>query len=188
MRNAIAGMLLVVAGCGPDLTEVVVAIHSDLTPGTEVDGIQVTYQAGSLSSNFNPPLFASLDTRSTFPMSAGFASREDGPASFSVTVQFMKTNGFESLIVVSRKATAVQFVREQTLMFVLPMMRVCACQGTTCPNPGENPDCDDLVDPELVPLDPAIAPRGIEGNVINVGPSGPVSVGGGPVGRPPPSS
>ena len=35
------------------------------------------------------------------------------------------------------------------------MMRACACQGTSCPGPG-NPDCDELHAPALQPFDLAV--------------------------------
>ena len=44
-------------------------------------------------------------------------------------------------------------------MLVVPMMRACACQGTSCPGPG-NPDCDELHAPALQPFDPAVTPPG----------------------------
>ena len=39
------------------------------------------------------------------------------------------------------------------MMLVLPMNRACACQGTSCPSPG-NPECDDMTNPALQPFDP----------------------------------
>jgi len=38
---------------------------------------------------------------------------------------------------------------------VLPMNRVCACQGTSCPS---DPACDNITRPTLVPFDPTVAP------------------------------
>ena len=60
-------------------------------------------------------------------------------------------------IVVSRTITDIRVSPQKTMMLVLPMLRQCACQGTTCPAPGD-PDCDNLTQPALQLLDPAIAP------------------------------
>jgi hypothetical protein len=42
-------------------------------------------------------------------------------------------------------------------MVVLPLLRVCKCDGTSCPNPG-NPDCDNIARPAVLPFDPEVAP------------------------------
>jgi len=42
-------------------------------------------------------------------------------------------------------------------MLLLPMNRACACQGTSCPSPGD-PECDNIEQPTLEPFDPAVAP------------------------------
>jgi hypothetical protein len=173
IRSAIvATMTLIVTGCYDDVTEVVVAITSDLTPGTEVDTIAINYEQGNLTpSMFSLGFMAQINGASRFPMSVAFTSTEDGPKSFSIAVQLTKFDGFEQFIVASRKATAIEFVPQQTLMLVLPMLRACACQGTTCPNPG-NPDCDDMVDPALLPLDPEVAPRGADIGILPGGGGG----------------
>ena len=51
----------------------------------------------------------------------------------------------------------VRFVAGEKRMLVLPMSRACACEGTTCPLPG-NPACDSLRNPALEPLNPNVAP------------------------------
>ena len=80
-------------------------------------------------------------------------------SSFSITARL--TLGFNSpqllSIVVDRTVTDIRFVDEQTMMLVVDLPRVCACQGTSCPSPG-NPLCDNIDRPALQPFDPAVAP------------------------------
>jgi hypothetical protein len=126
----------------------------------------VTVQPGVDS----PPALSGFQSQLTspFPFTVGIEAGHD-PV-FSATIQFSRqdTSTFNTLPVVTRNVTGVRFVPEQIRMVVVPMTSACACHGTSCPLPGTNPDCDDLVGPEAVPLDPAIAP-----------PSSPVMPGGG---------
>ena len=80
-----------------------------------------------------------------FPLSVGFAS-QGKTDSFSIVVRLFRgtTQVVNPSIVVSRAVTDIHFVDQQTKMFVLPMLKACACQGSTCPSPGINPDCDNL--------------------------------------------
>jgi hypothetical protein len=70
---------------------------------------------------------------------------------FGVSVQLRPDDGSQ-LVIIARNARDVAFVAGQRRMFVMPLHARCACQGTSCPNPGD-PDCDDLRAPALVPLD-----------------------------------
>ena len=77
---------------------------------------------------------------------------------FSITVRLFKGLTSPSpALVISRTVTDIRFVPGQTMMLVLPMNRACACQGTSCPSPG-NPECDNIDQPTLQPFDPAVAP------------------------------
>jgi len=146
-------------------TEVVVVMQSDLTVPGETDGLQLSIAVGASapqpngvqSLNVAIPLSASP----TFPAEIGI---DAGPmtANFSMTAQLLHglTGTVPANIVVSRSVTDVQFVAHTRLMLVLPLMRACACQGTTCPGPG-NPDCDAIVGPTLQPVDPALVPPGM---------------------------
>ena len=71
---------------------------------------------------------------------------------FALTVELSPLDLISQLILVRRNVRDVAFVEGQQLMFVMPMLAKCACQGTTCPGPGD-PDCDDLSAPALAPLD-----------------------------------
>jgi len=149
-------LLLVVAGCHDPLTEVVLVLESDLAIPAEVDTLQMGIAAGPTApmvGNFQTVPTQFFLTGNFFPLSVGFGSA-GGTSSFSLTVQLLRS---ASAIVISRNITDIRFVREQTMMLVVPLLRACACQGTTCPNPGD-PDCDNLTSPALQPFDPAVAP------------------------------
>ena len=153
-------LLLVVAGCHDPVTEVVLVLKSDLVVPLEADMLQLATIAGPsapLPTDFNAfnappaPLFGNA-----FPLSMGFGSGGATP-DFSVTVQLLRGAAFPATIVISRSITNIRFVDQQTMMLIVPLFRACACQGTSCPNPG-NPDCDNLASPALQPFDPALAP------------------------------
>jgi hypothetical protein len=97
-------------------------------------------------------------------------------------------------ILLRRRINGIAFVKGETRMLVVPLSKACACQGTTCPNPG-NPLCDDIVNPDTEPFDPARAPPSSSGGpgIVFGGPdagssppplrdsgSGPIVVDGGP--------
>jgi hypothetical protein len=78
--------------------------------------------------------------------------------SFSLVARLVdEHDAANPLIVVSKLVTDVRFVPEQTLMLLLDLPRSCACEGTSCPLPGD-PLCDKITRPALVPFDPALAP------------------------------
>jgi hypothetical protein len=164
---------LLLAGCNDDLTQVVLVVQSDLMVPSEVDGVDIT----SIEGAFAPPVGPFLSfggTPGSFPLSVGFQSG-GATRSFSTVVRLFR-GVFQSsspTLVISRTVTDVRFVEGQTMMLVFPLNRVCACDGTTCPDLG-NPDCDNLDAPELLPFDPAIAP-----------PSTMLGTSSGPIGPPP---
>jgi hypothetical protein len=149
--------LLVLAGCQDDLTQVVLVVQSDLSVPSDVDGMDVSAIEGS----FEPPVNAFFNqfgqTLPPFPLSVGFQSGGK-TRNFSAVVRLLR-NAFSATptLVMSRIVTDVRFVDQQTMMLLFPMNRACACQGTSCPSPG-NPDCDNMDNPELLPFDPAVAP------------------------------
>lgn len=147
---------LTTAGCHDDVTEVVLVMKGDLLIPTDVTNITVSSQLGL----FEPQPFGSNVQLSSFPLSYGFVSPSGSNDLFSVTVQLSRSvpPGFLTQPVVTRKIIGLRFVPEQTRMLVLPMLAACACHGTSCPNPGTNPDCDDLMRPETQPFDPTMAP------------------------------
>lgn len=160
------------AGCHDPLTQVVLVVQSDLRPPTEVDGMDVAAIQGPYAPIVQPFFNSTGVPLGQFPLSVGFTSQ--GMAeSFSITVRLFRgtTQVFNPTIVVSRTVTDIHFVDQQTKMFVLPMLKACACQGSTCPIPGTNPDCDNLDNPPVVPFDPAVAPpsSGKRGGQIIVG-------------------
>jgi hypothetical protein len=152
-------MVLLLAGCEADeLTQVVLVVQSDLMVPGEVDGMDVAAIEGPYAPPVNPFFGGAAPALGPFPRSVGF--RSGGTTrSFSAVIRLFR--GAPSLptptLVISRTVTDVRFVDDQTMMLLFPLNRMCACQGTTCPGPG-NPACDNLDAPELQPFDPAIAP------------------------------
>ena len=159
-RTAVAVALLLalpVAGCRDDLTQVVLVIESDLSAPSEVDGVDVVPMSGPFAPSV-PPFFEGSTQVVGFPVSVGFVSGGNTP-DFSFVVRFFH-GVFQSqspTLVMSRTVTDVRFVDQKTMMLEVQMLRVCACSGSTCPDPG-NPACDNIDQPPLVPFDPTIAP------------------------------
>jgi hypothetical protein len=154
-------LLSVLTGCRDDLTQVVVVLQSDLVVPTETDGIQTRVTDGPFAPDpggFGAGFFGGGPLTSGFPLSFGVNSGGQS-SSFSFNVQLTKgsNSGLPQLIVVNRTITDVRFVDEKTMMLVIPMMRACACAGTSCPGPGD-PLCDAIDRPTLEPFDPEVAP------------------------------
>ena len=168
---------LLLAGCRRDVTEVALVVQSDLAVPTDVEAMDVASVAGP----FAPPangFFGAGQTLAPFPLSVGFESG-GMTNTFSVTVRLFKGATSPSpAVVVSRTVTDIRFVSEQRMMLVLPMNRACACQGTSCPSPGD-PECDNIDHPALQPFDSAVAPPSSTLGGIDTGMGG-----GGPT-RPP---
>lgn len=152
-------LLAVVAGCQSPLTEVVIVFQSDIAVPAEADSIQTAVAEGPFSPASGGAFFSGGGPLvGPFPLSIGVTSAGT-TSTFSITARL--TLGFNSgqplSIVVDRTVTDIRFVDEQTMMLVLPLPRDCACQGTSCPSPG-NPLCDNIERPTLQPFDPAVAP------------------------------
>jgi hypothetical protein len=145
------------AGCRDDLTQVALVVQSDLQVPSEVEAIDVASVEGPFSPPVNPFFSGTGVPLPPFPLSVAFASGGK-TTSFSVTVRLFRavTSG-TPVLVVSRTVTDIRFVFGQTMMLVLAMNRACACQGTSCPGPGD-PACDNIERPTLEPFDPAVAP------------------------------
>jgi hypothetical protein len=167
---------LLLAGCRHDITEVALVVESDLDVPADVEEMDVAYVVGPFAPQVSPFFGGNGQPIAPFPLSVGFES--DGmTASFSITVRLFKAVTSPSpALVISRTVTDIRFVAGQTMMLVLPMKRACACQGTSCPSPG-NPECDNIDQPVLQPFDPAVAPPSST--------LGTIGTGGGGVTRPP---
>jgi hypothetical protein len=139
------------SGCEKDITEVLVIVDSDLRPFLDVDGVAFIVAEQPFQQCTFPLSF------SNFPVSMGFVSG-GGTAAFSVTIQLTKNSNIQPQPVVSRTVNGVRFVSEQLRMLSVSLNSACACEGTSCPNPGTNPNCDPIENPATVPFDPAIAP------------------------------
>jgi len=170
------------AGCHDPLTQVVVVFQSDLDVPTETDGLGIFASEGpfapdsnAASVNSGAPLLGSH-----FPLSIGVDSA-GATQTFSMTVQlfqgFASSQGTPPLIVVNRTVTDIRFVDQQTMMLVLPLLRACACQGTSCPSPGD-PQCDNIDRPPLQPFNDAVAPPStmMPAGGINIAPHPPAGV------------
>ena len=157
---ALLVLLAAVAGCRQSITEVVVVLQSDLVVPADADAIQVAMNAGPAA-----PLIGERGATGTmnglttqFPLAIGFTSEGMTP-NFSLVVQLQlqsSTSGPPS-IVVSRTISDIRFVEEKTMMVVVPLLRACACDGTSCPSAGD-PACDAIRTPTPQPFDPAVAP------------------------------
>jgi len=166
---------LLLAGCRHDITEVALVVESDLQVPSDVEVMDVASVAGPFAPPANSFFGGTGEALAPFPLSVGFES--DGmTTTFSITVRFFKTTAPSPVLVVSRTVTDIRFVPGQTMMLVLPMNRACACQGTSCPSPG-NPECDNIDQPMLQPFDAAVAPPS---SML-----GTIGAGGGGVTRPP---
>jgi hypothetical protein len=167
---------LLLAGCRHNITEVALVVESDLNVPADVEQMDVGSVAGPFAPQVNPFFSGTGEQIAPFPLSVGFES--DGmTTTFSITVRFFKgVTSPSPALVMSRTVTDIRFVTGQTMMLVLPMKRACACQGTSCPSPG-NPECDNIDQPALQPFDPAVAPPSST--------LGTIGTGGGGVTRPP---
>jgi hypothetical protein len=150
----------VVAGCRPSITEVVVVLQSDLVVPADADAIQVAMDAGPAAPMIGQRGAAAIMNGLTagFPLAIGFTSGGMTP-NFSLVVQLQLQSraGGPPSIVVSRTISDIRFVDEKTMMVVVPLLRACACDGTSCPSAGD-PACDAIRTPTLQPFDPAVAP------------------------------
>lgn len=157
MRARIGAVLalLLAMGC-TELTEVVLVVESDLDVPADVDGFDLTVISGSIPPTAGP--IFNFSTIPDFPLSVGFVS-EGTTTNFSFVARLSKFNfsAPEPLLVVSRTVSDVRFVEGEVRMLVLTMPRVCACEGTSCPLPG-NPACSNLTSPMLQAFDPDVAP------------------------------
>jgi hypothetical protein len=156
--------LAVLAGCAPPPgpTEIVMVLQSDFEPPSEFNGLLMSFTLGELAPPPNDPETVNISWN--VPASVDLPIvilLEPGPMrpTFSMTVTLLHglSPGSVSTILVRRSILAVQFALRQRAMLVVPLLRACACEGTSCPGPG-NPDCDELHAPALQPLDPAVTP------------------------------
>jgi len=149
-------LLLAATGCD-ELTEVVLVVESDLTVPGEVDWFDLTIAPGPIA-----PIATSLfvipgPQIQGFPLSVGFVSSGQ-TASFSFVARlFISAATSTPDLVVSRTVSDVRFAGGATRMLRLSLPRACACDGTSCPLPGD-PLCDNIRNPILEPFDPAVAP------------------------------
>ena len=175
---AIALTALGLSACDRSLTEVVLVMASDLRPGADVDTVTTNSGPGAGA----PQPFSGCFTQSSigsFPASLALVSH-GLTKSVSVTVQLSRTAAptFTPVLVLSKTVIGIPFAEGESRMLVVNLAAKCACQGTTCPLPGVDPDCDDLEYPATVPFDSAQAPSGPESNgrcqVNSFGGGGPV--------------
>ncbi len=137
-----------------------VVLESDLAVPSDVDALSVQVVAGpdapSPAGSFTGTFFYAF-LLDDFPTAVHFYP-VDTTANFSVTMQLQQglTTGLPPTIVLSRTVRDIRFSREHTMMLVLPMLRECACDGTSCPPVG-TPDCDDIAQPTLEHYDPDVA-------------------------------
>jgi hypothetical protein len=148
------------AGCHDPVTEVVVVMPSDLEFPGDAENMSISYNTGPL-----PPMIGGFGRATqgtplfglTSPLSLGFASGGEA-SSFSLTIQLF--HGVNQVgmpnIVISRTVTDIRFLEQKIMMLTLPLLRACACAGTSCPST-DNPDCSSLNHPALQPFDRTVA-------------------------------
>jgi hypothetical protein len=146
------------AGCQDDLTEVLVIIDSDVPvgPGRMVDQVVFTAQAGGGSPAMFSPCSFSPNNINGFPVSMAFVSGGSTTV-FSVRIDLVQSINPQQPVI-SRTLSNIRFVADQLRMLPVEMNAVCACDGTSCPNPGTFPECDGVNNPATIPFDPEIAP------------------------------
>jgi hypothetical protein len=153
-----AGLLaaaVAAGGCHDDVTEVVLVMTSDLRIPADAELVIVRAHLGlSMPGQFSGVIASVL---SPFPQSLGFLPSGRTDDLFSVTIQVIRSSTPIGTLVVTRNIFGIRFVPEETRMLIVPLLAACACHGTSCPNPGLNPDCDDIDRPETVRFDPAVA-------------------------------
>ena len=143
-RAGIVIAALTVAGCGPNdgYTELRMLVESDFNQQDQDNVLQI--------SPLDVLGIGIGQARPSFPVLVSISP--DGPLrSFGVNVQ-LRPDSTGQVILLSRNVRDLAFVKGQQRMFVLPLLAKCACQGTSCPGPGD-PDCDELIAPALAPLD-----------------------------------
>ena len=155
--TAVVAASSLAAGCHDQPTQVVLVVNSDVLVPSEVNSFGVTVAAGP----FEPPLPARSSVhaaaRHVSDAAGNRVARRDAELLVRGPVPARRSQSGNSLIVVSKTVTDMRFVAEQTRMLLLELPRSCACQGTSCPLPGD-PVCDKITNPALVPFDPALAP------------------------------
>jgi hypothetical protein len=164
MARAFASLAVAIAGCTdvPWRTALMVVLEGDLAVPGDVDGLSVQAAAGP-----DAPGPGSAGIKSVFysfvlgdfPTAVHFYPT-DMTANFSVTLQLQQgltgLTGLPPTIVLSRTVRDIRFSQQHTMMMALPMLRACACDGTSCPPVG-TPGCDDIAQPALEHYDPAVA-------------------------------
>jgi hypothetical protein len=162
---ALALLAAAIAGCSdaPWRTAVMVVVDSDLSVPSEVDGDVFVVAAGPEAPEPAIPGFKSAFYSyvvTSFPTALQVYPSGGTTTSFSITVQLLNgltsQTGLPATIVVSRTVKDIRFTVEHTTMLVLPMLRKCACEGTSCPPVG-TPECDSIVQPTLQRYDPNLA-------------------------------
>jgi len=189
VRAARAALLtcvgLLALGCHhAPVTEIVLVIDTDLSlppkgsaysAGAEADALEVVVSSPrvNIDQAFGGGL-ASLGTVQhptlpTFPATIGLVPRDDagyGPFDVRAALYRMSSEVTPLEVVVERKATAVQFVRGETRVLYLSLLKACRCAGTSCPS---TPPCGDLASPTLTPFDPKDLPHVDGGAAVDGG-------------------
>jgi hypothetical protein len=152
-------LTLPLAGCRDDPTEVVLVLESDLSIPGDIDGLDFPLASGPFAPSAPSFFVGSGPLIGPFPLSIGFISYGDTDT-FSFVVRMFRDafQGQPPPLVISRTVTDVRFVDQRTMMLVLQMPRACACTGSTCPTPDDDPQCANIQTPALVPFDPLVAP------------------------------
>jgi hypothetical protein len=181
---SLAGVVLALGCHHAAVTEIVLVIDTDLrlppqgsayAGSADADALEIVVSSPrvNIDQAFGGGL-ASLGTVQhptlpRFPATIGLVPRDDaGYAPFDVRAALyrMSSEVTPLEVVVERRATAVQFVRGETRVLYLSLLKACACAGTSCP---ATPPCADLAAPTLTPFDPERLPHVDAGATVDSG-------------------
>jgi hypothetical protein len=151
------------AGCFADPTEVVVVVDTDAKPLTEFGAIQFNFSSGEQAIGSATTLPATVGVRPQ-----GFSKEFDVLVNLNVGADNLRPGnpmlGQSPLPFAARKASNVQFIDGEMRVLFIPIPRACACvdasgmPSTNCPH-ALDPECADLVDPNMAEFDEDNIPR-----------------------------
>jgi hypothetical protein len=135
------------------MSEVDIVVQSDLGDSAMIARLRSSWATGGAQLSIGA---GAATPNPVLPMTLAFRSPQP-PSGLDLQFQLEGQDSTGGGVYVVRSLLDVQLVDGQRLMLPLPLVAACACQGSTCPPPG-NPDCEDLTAPALLPVDPGVAP------------------------------
>lgn len=132
MRRSLLALLVLLAGCATDPTEVMLVVDGEFVTPTEVDSIDISVDP----PNGDPKsVVVPVDGEAGFPRILGIVRGGGGAGEYVVTV----TAKLGGATVVSRRAS-FEFRKDEVRMLRVDLLR--DCQGVVCS--GSNRTCGDM--------------------------------------------